>query len=241
MTSPKNPYFAPAAVNRFWGYFFARGIFDPVDDFRFSNPPTDPDLLDALSRDFANHGYDLKYLFRVIVQSNTYQESGVTNETNKDEKISYSHALPRPLDAEVLLDAIIQLAGTNRDLQTTRTITWTDDGASQFLKVYGRPDRMTVPERDTKPNLSQALDQLAGATYTTLLSKDGSSLDQLIHNRASDAQIIEELYLSALSRYPTVEEQGELQKLVQRASTRREGLENLMWALMNSEGFVHNY
>jgi hypothetical protein len=91
------------------------------------------------------------------------------------------------------------------------------------------------------PNLSQALDQLAGATYTTLLSKDGSSLDQLTHNGASDAQIIEELYLSALSRYPTVEEQGELQKLVQRASARREGLENLMWALMNSEGFVHNY
>jgi Protein of unknown function (DUF1553)/Protein of unknown function (DUF1549)/Bacterial Ig-like domain (group 2) len=241
MTSPKNPFFAQAAVNRFWGYFFTRGIVDPVDDFRSSNPPTDPDLLQALSKDFADHGYDLKHLFRVIVQSNTYQESGLTNDTNKEDKISYSHALPRPLDAEVLLDAIIQLAGTNRDLRTTRTITWTDDGGSQFLKVYGRPDRTTVPERDTKPNLSQALDQLAGETYTSLLSKEGGTLERVLHDGASNAQIIEELYLSSLSRYPTAEEQTELQKLIQRGSTRREGLENLMWALMNSEGFVHNY
>lgn len=241
MTSPRNPFFAQAAVNRFWGCFFARGIVDPVDDFRSSNPPSDPDLLAALSRDFVASGYDLKHLFRIIVQSNTYQESGTTNDSNKEDRISYSHALPRPLDAEVLLDAIIQLAGTNRDLRTTRTITWTDDGASQFLKVYGRPDRMTVPERDTKPNLSQALDQLAGDTYTSLLSKDGGTLERLLREGASDPQIIEDLYLSSLSRYPTAEEQTELQKLIQQAPTRRDGLENLIWALVNSEGFVHNY
>ncbi len=241
MTAPKNPYFARAAVNRFWAYFFGRGIVDPVDDFGATNPPTDPELLEALSRDFVDHGYDLKHLFRVIVQSNTYQESGATNDTNKDDKLSYSHALPRPLDAEVLLDAIIQLAGTNRDLQTPRTITWTDDGGSQFLKVYGRPDRMTVPEREMRPNLTQALDQLAGATYTSLLSKDGNSLDRLLHSGASNGQIIEEFYLGALSRYPAPEEQSELQKLIHQARTRREGFENLLWAITNSEGFVHNY
>jgi hypothetical protein len=241
MTSRKNPYFAQAAVNRFWGCFFGRGIVDPVDDFRSSNPPTDPDLLDALSRDFVEHGYDLKHLFRVIVQSNTYQESGATNDTNKEDETSHSHAIPRPLDAEVLLDAIIQLVGANKDLQTTRAITWTDDGGSQFLKVYGRPDRMTVPERDMKPNLTQALDQLAGATYTSLLSKSGGSLDRLVQSGASDAQIIEELYLSALSRYPTSEEQNELQKLIHQGPSRREDLENLLWAVVNSEGFVHNY
>jgi hypothetical protein len=241
MTSPKNPYFGRAAVNRFWGYFFGRGIVDPVDDFGSSNPPTDPDLLEALSRDFVDHGYDLKHLFRVIVQSNTYQESGAANDTNKEDRVSYSRALPSPLDAEVLLDAIIQLAGANRDLQTARTIMWTDDGGSQFLKVYGRPDRMTVPEREMKPNLTQALDQLAGATYTSLLSKEGGSLDRLLRSGATDAQIIEEFYLTALSRYPTPEEQSALQELIHQSPTRREGFENLLWALINSEGFVHNY
>lgn len=238
---PQEPLFGRAAVNRFWGYFFGRGIVDPVDDFGSSNPPTDPDLLEALSRDFVDHGYDLKHLFRVIVQSNTYQESGAANDTNKEDRVSYSRALPRPLDAEVLLDAIIQLAGANRDLQTARTIMWTDDGGSQFLKVYGRPDRMTVPEREMKPNLTQALDQLAGATYTSLLSKEGGSLDRLLRSGATDAQIIEEFYLTALSRYPTPEEQSALQELIHQSPTRREGFENLLWALINSEGFVHNY
>src|SRR5260370_1026787 len=98
-----HPYFAEAAVNRIWSYFFGRGIVDPVDDFRSSNPPTHPELVKALARDFRESGYDLKRLMRTIVQSRTYQLSGTPNETNKDDKIDYSHPRPRPLEPPILL------------------------------------------------------------------------------------------------------------------------------------------
>ena len=100
------PQFAKAAVNRVWGYFFGKGIVDPVDDFRIANPPTHPDLLEALARDFSEHGFDLKRLMRRILRSRTYQLSSRVNETNQDDEMNYSRALPRPLEAEVLLDAI---------------------------------------------------------------------------------------------------------------------------------------
>ena len=115
MTSLSNPYFAAAAVDRIWGYFFARGIVDPVDDFRATNPPTHPELLGALARDFAEHHYDLKRLVRLIVQSRTYQLSGTPNSTNKNDLTDYSHASPRALDAEVLLDAISRVTGIDED------------------------------------------------------------------------------------------------------------------------------
>src|SRR5262249_30177127 len=104
MTS--HPYFAEAAVNRIWGYFFARGIVDPVDDFRSTNPPTHPELLAALAKDFREHGYDLRHLMKTIVSSRTYQLSHRSNETNREDVINYSHSLARGLDAEVLLDAV---------------------------------------------------------------------------------------------------------------------------------------
>ena len=109
MTS--HPWFAEAAVNRMWAYFFGRGFVNPVDDFSVTNPPTHPQLLTALAEDFRSHGYDLKHLFRLITQSQTYQLSSTSNESNRDEEINYSHALARPLEAEVLLDAISSATG----------------------------------------------------------------------------------------------------------------------------------
>ena len=109
VTSLDNPFFARASVNRMWGYFFPRGIVEPVDDFRTANPATHPELLDALAEDFKQHGYDLKHLVRRIVQSRTYQLSGRSNETNRGDTINCARSLPRRLDAEVLLDAISQV------------------------------------------------------------------------------------------------------------------------------------
>src|SRR5262249_20146523 len=106
-----HPYFAEAAANRVWGYFFGRGIVDPVDDFRWSNPATHPALLAALASDFREHGHDLKRFMRLIVQSRTYQLSSVPNDSNKNDRINYARSLPRPLDTEVLLDAISSATG----------------------------------------------------------------------------------------------------------------------------------
>src|ERR1051326_6853256 len=109
-----HPYFAEAAVNRFWAYFWGRGIVDPVDDFRLSNPPTHPELLGALAKDFREHNFDIKHLIRTLVSSKTYQLSSEPNQSNRQDQINYSHALYRPLETEVLLDAISQVTGKTR-------------------------------------------------------------------------------------------------------------------------------
>ena len=160
MTS--HPYFAEAAVNRVWSSFFGRGIVDPVDDFRSTNPPTHPELLEKLAQDFRDHGHDLRHLMRLIVTSRTYQLSSVPNETNKDDLLNYSHAMSRPLDAEVLLDAIPDITGVPEVFSTavdtnasgagqapigTRAINLhqSDVYFSRFLDLYGRPNRLTRP------------------------------------------------------------------------------------------------
>ena len=242
MTSPQNPYFAEAMVNRMWGYFFSRGIVDPVDDFRSTNPPTHPNLLKALAQEFIQHGYDLKHLIRLIVQSRTYQLSSTPNPTNQQDRINYSRTLPRPLDAEVFLDAISQVTELGLDhLKSRRAIAWTRSGGSHFLKIHGQPDRLTVPERKVEPTLLQALHQLAGTTYTEKLSPEGGRIEHLLKNRASDSEIIEELYLVALSRFPSAEEQSQLQRLIQERASRREAIEDLLWGLLNSEEFICNH
>ena len=153
-----HPYFAEAAVNRLWSTFFGRGLVDPVDDFRLTHPPSHPGLLRALARDFREQGHDLKRLMRQIVRSRTYQLSGRTNRSNGKDRTNYSRALPRPLDAEVVLDAISQFTGISEDLlhwdpgrepPGTRAINvvWPDVVPSHFLELHGRPDRQMIPER----------------------------------------------------------------------------------------------
>lgn len=228
MTSPDNPYFAPAMANRMWGYFFGRGIVDPVDDFRSNNRATHPRLLEALSRHFVRSGYDLRSLIRLMVESRTYQLSGDPNSSNRYDRVNYSRALPRPLDSEVLLRAISQVSGVKGE-----------DG--NFFNVYGKPDLGSIPERDMKPSLLQALHQLAGPTFTAKLSREGGRVDSLLQRQASDESIIEELYLAALCRFPTEAEQAGLKAMIRRQDSRREAVEDLLWALVNSEQFLNNH
>ncbi len=255
MTSPDNPYFAEAIVNRIWGHFFGRGIVEPVDDFRATNPATHPDLLEALSRDFVDHGYDLKHLLRTILGSHTYQLSGKANHTNRDDKVNYSRALPRLLEAPVLLDAITQATGADSELIVsddadassgappgTRAISLLPGMVpSPFFEVYNRNDRRGVPEKKPQLTLLQSLHRLSGPTFTSRLTQEGSRVDRLMKKGYGDRQIIEELYLSALTRFPTDRELSGLEAMIAEQPSRREGYQSLTWALVSSREFVHNH
>ncbi len=252
-----NPYFAEATVNRIWGQFFGRGIVDPVDDFRSTNPPTHPELLAALAADFRKNGYDLRRLMKTIAMSRTYQLSRASNATNKDDVVNYSHALPRPLDAEVLLDALVDATGIQEVFSTavadgssvgqapvgTRAINLKDPDMyfSRFLELYGRPNRGAIPERSLHPNLGQALHMLAGSTYADRLSAKESRLARLLHDGASNARIFEEFYLAAYARFPEPDEIQALEQTLAKRSDREAGLREFVWALTSSREFAENH
>ena len=245
MTSPDRPEFAEAIVNRIWGHFFGRGIVDPVDDFKLANPATHPDLLAALAEDFRDGGYDLRQLMRRIVRSRVYQLSSVPNPSNRTDRTNYARAHPRPLDAEVLLDAISQVTGVPERFGTkpegTRAINLvsSDMYPSRFLDLYGRPNRQMVPQRKVEASLGQALHLLAGPTYTDKLSGEGSRISRLLAAGASNAEIVEEFYLAALSRFPTAEELGELEGWIEGQDSRQKAVEDLVWALVGSREFAY--
>jgi hypothetical protein len=238
-----HPYFAEAAVNRMWGHFFGRGIVDPVDDFRVANPPSHPDLLAALAGDFRENGFDLKHLMHRIVTSRTYQLSSKTNQSNRRDEINYSHALPRPLEAVVLLDAISQVTGVPESFGNmpagTRAVQM-PFAQGFFLGIFDRPLRDAVPEPTGKPNLGQALHMLAGTTFNRKLAEEGGRLQRLLKNGASDREIIEEFYLAALTRLPREPELSGLQSMFQERA-RQEVAEDLVWALVTSREFSENH
>ena len=252
-----HPYFAEAAVNRIWGYFFGRGIVDPVDDFRSTNPATHPELLTALAKNFQQNGYNLRQLMKVIVMSRTYQLSYQANATNKTDVTNYSHSLPRALDAEVLLDGVVAVTGVPETFSTavseggtvgqapanTRAINLKDPDMyfSRFLELYGRPNRGAIPERSGKPNLGQALHMLAGATYVDRLSSPKSRLRILLDRDAADAEIFDEFFVAALGRGPDREELAELSQLVSQRGDRPAALREFVWALISSREFAENH
>ena len=253
MTS--HPYFAEATVNRVWSFLFGRGIVEPVDDFRSTNPPTHPELLQALAKDFRDHGYDLKYLIRTIAQSRTYQSSSSTNEANKDDTVNYSHALPRPLEAAVLLDAITSVTGTPEKFEFHSAAGGGDAPLgsramqmmpeicpSQFMDAFGRSMRKALSAGPPQPNLLEAMHMIAGPTFHSKIVAEGGRLDRLTKQGASDRQILDEFYMAAFTRQPTLtERQKLLDFLAQRASRRKEALAGLIWAIISSREFEYNH
>jgi hypothetical protein len=254
MTS--HPYFAEAAVNRMWGYFFGRGIVDPVDDFRSTNTATHPELLKALAEDFREHGHDLKHLIRTIVSSRTYHLSSEPNDTNAEDRINYSHSIPKRLDAEVLLDLISQATGVPERL--LHSSNQTQPGAlplgarainivepdmfrSRFLEVYGKPDRLAMPERENLANLGQALHMLVGATYNDKLDREEGRVNTLLKQDASDSEVIEELYLAAFSRFPTEAEHMGLKEWLSERPSRPDAIGSLLWGLIASREFASSH
>ena len=249
LTSKNNPYFAKAIVNRVWSYFFARGIIDPVDDIRSSNPPINPELLAALTKDFIDHHFDLQHLIRTIVDSRTYQLSSHTNEWNADDdNNNFSHALPRRLTAEELMDAISISTGSRmvfKDVPKDYLAEELPDskvGMGGFLDLFGRPQRESPCEceRRSEVSLKQALNLINGPAVGDAVADPDGRIARLILKGAPDREIIQDLYVATLDRPPTAEEVQKAQDYLKGSKNRTEKAQDLEWALLNSYAFLFN-
>ncbi|HWE38472.1 MAG TPA: DUF1553 domain-containing protein [Isosphaeraceae bacterium] len=247
LTSPENPYFARSVVNRVWSYFLGKGIIDPVDDIRSGNPPSNPELLEFLEKDFVAHKFDLRHLMRTIARSRTYQLSYKTNRFNEDDSINFSHAVPRRLTAEELLDAIDVATGRAPRFPGVPAGFRADQLPDSqvgggFLDLFGRPPRETPCEceRSSEVSLSQALNLVNGPTIAEALVDPDGRIARLLRPNPDDTKIIEEMYLAALSRLPTADELAKSREYFSKADTKAEAAQDLLWALINSPAFLFN-
>ncbi len=249
LTAPENPFFARAIVNRVWGLMMGRGIVEPVDDFRVTNPATNEPLLDALAKDFVEHRYDLKHLLKTIAASAAYQRSSAARAGNARDTRNYARYFKKRMPAEVLLDAIGQVTGVPENFrghpEGTRAIQMWDSRLDvDFLETFGRPVRQSVCEceRPTEGSVPQMLHLMNSFTMQERLTRDPSLVSSLAKSTKSEDEIVQELYLSALSRYPTAEELGVAKAAFTREKvTRKQGVEDVLWALLNSAEFILNH
>jgi hypothetical protein len=247
LTSPDNPFFARSLANRIWSYFFHRGIIDPVDDIRTTNPPINPELLDALTRDFVAHKFDARHLMRMIVLSRTYQRSSIPNETNAQDDMNFSRMIPRRLPAETLLDSLMQATGVTENIGGAPggfTAKQLPDAEvqSDFLNLFGKPQRVEACEceRDDGSNMLQALHLINGDVIFRRVSAPNGRLAQLLAKKPADPELIEQVYLWSLCRRPSERERQVSLKLFQTygKAKRNEAAQDLLWALLNSKDFL---
>lgn len=246
LIAPENPFFSRAIANRMWKQFMGRGLVEPVDDFRDTNPPTHPALLEALATDFVENGYDLRHLIRRITSSRAYQLSSIPTAANQEDTGGYSRYYARRLSAEQLLDSIALATGVPERFESlypgTRAAQLPEpEIPSHFLDVFDRPSRQLVSDRVTTNSLNQALHLVSGDTIQDKLADADGILGRLAAQDLPEQAIIEELYLRTLSRYPTPGESDEARSAVGEARTRREGLEDVFWALLNSKEFLYQH
>lgn len=249
VTSPANPWFAKNLVNRVWAHYLGRGLIDPVDDVRVTNPPSNPELLDAISKNFLAHHYDIRDLIRLITSSRTYQLSTQPNHSNERDEQNFSRALFKRLPSEVLSDAISQITGIEEKFPGvpagTRAIQlWDNEVPHYFLKTFGRPERTTpcTCERSVEPNVAQVLHILNSPEIQAKLSHEGGRTAKLVRRLPEDAAVVEELYLTVFSRYPTARERKiGVEYFREHASDRRKSAEDLTWSLMNTSEFLFNH
>lgn len=255
LTDPANKLFAQAQVNRIWYHLMGRGLVDPVDDFRATNPASIPSLLDALAQDFVKHNYDLRRAIRTIMNSRAYQTSSEPNETNADDEGNFARGIVRRLTAEQLLDAQNQVTGVPSrfngypeglraaQIPGARAVRARDRKLSDgdmFLKVFGKPERLLTCEceRSTDTSMGQAFQLISGPGIHELLSEAGNRIGRLQQAGASPEKIVDELYWSALGRPPSAREVARCVAYVREAGDQRRALEDLTWALINSKEFV---
>lgn len=255
MADPENPFFAPALVNRYWKHFFGRGLVDPEDDLRVTNPASNPQLLDALAQHFVETGFDMRDLMRVICQSETYQFSSDANDLNLSDRRNHSRFYPKRLPAEVLLDAIDSVLGTTTAFDGmpagTQAVSLPDTNFnSYFLTVFGRPEAATACEceRAMDANLAQSLHLLNSKEMQGKLADEQGRAARYAAALASEspagggeAQHIEEFYLRALSRPPTADEMRGIMDFIETREDRRAAYEDVLWALVNSKEFLFNH
>ena len=247
MTAKSNPFFARTLVNRYWKHFFGRGLVDPEDDMRVTNPASNPQLLAALEAHFKKSDYNLKDLVRTICTSTTYQLSAISNKHNKNDKQSFSKFQPRRLNAEVLLDAIDGVTLTKTRFSgvdnKTRAVQLPDNAFdSYFLKVFGRPDSSSACEceRSDGTNLAQLLHLLNSKEI--LAKAAGKRAQELSRSKQPHSERLTDLYLTAYSRKPSAEELEVLTSYIEKKGRNtKAAYEDIVWAVINSEEFLFNH
>ena len=247
LTAPENPFFARATVNRIWKELMGRGLVEPTDDFRATNPPSHPELLDRLAAFLVENGYRLKPLMALISKSATYQLASAANAVNAEDGLNYSHYAIRRLRAEQLLDAVSDVTGVPEKFpgfyRGKRAIDLPDSGVnSYFLEQFDRSPRDVAScTRLATTTVSQAMHMLAGDTLNAKISSPEGRLAAMIEEGVSREDIVRRFYLLALSRAPTEREIGQAAAFVSKRSDRKQGLEGFVWALLNSKEFLFNH
>ena len=248
MTATNNPWFASNVANRTWAHFLGRGIVEPVDDVRLTNPPTNPALLDALSQHFKDSEFDYRRLVKTILMSATYQRSPDVNRTNERDEQNYSRYLFKQLEAEVMLDAISQVTGRMEKFEGvpvgSRAIElWDSSVPNYFLKVFGRPVRATACEceRVSEPTISQVLHVLNSPAIQKKLSHQDGRIRAIGVDFADNKKAVQEIYLTCFARYPTSDELAAAVEYLEQTDDRQTGLEDVAWSVMNSLEFLFNH
>lgn len=245
-----NPWFARNLANRLWAHFIGRGIVEPVDDVRLTNPPSNPELLDALAGKLVACQFDLHEMIRAITASRTYQLSSEPNSTNRGDEQNYSRALLRPMEAEVLLDAVCQVTGVPEKFDNVpagaRAIQlWDSHVPHDFLKTFGRPIRATACtcERVGEPSVAQVLKLMNSPSLQAKLAHAEGNVARWTRRAETDpAAAVEQMYLTFFNRYPDEKERQHAQgKLPAEGAARQRAIEDLAWSLMNSTEFLFQH
>jgi hypothetical protein len=250
---PHTRMFARMQVNRIWFHLMGRGLVDPVDDFRVSNPPSHPELLEALADDFVKHGYDMQHTIRTIMNSRVYQLSWRPNETNAEDETFHSHAIVRRLTAEQLSDSLARVTGSPLGIdgypQGTR-MAQVGEGRKYyrpirtttelFAAAFGKPPRLITSEceRSNELAIPQAFQLISGPMLQGLLIRPGNRIDKLVGSEMTNEQIVDELFLTALSRAPSAAERSALAERLSATPDRHHACEDILWALVNSKEFL---
>ena len=247
-TAPENPWFARNLANRLAAHFLGRGVIEPVDDVRATNPPGNPALLDALARVVTDSRFDLKQFIRTLAASRTYQLSATPNDTNAQDEQNYSRALFKRLPAEVLFDAVCQVTGVPEKFDGvpsgTRAIQlWDSQTQHYFLKLFGRPVRVTACEceRNSEASIAQVLHLLNSPNLQSKLSHANGQLARFVASHPDNAKLADELYLTFFSRMPTATERQLVAKHLAASPDRQQGVEDYAWSLLNAVEFVFNH
>ena len=245
VTAPENAFFARNWANRFWSYFMGRGLVEPVDDLRLTNPASMPALLDALADEFVRSGYDARQLIRTICTSQVYQRASEISPARDEDGAFHTHHRPRRLSAQVLADAIDAATGIATDYEGlpagTRAIQLPDPKIrSEFLNMFGRSQRANPCEcaSTSNPDLAQALYLINSEEVQQKVSNPKNRAKRLLAGGAADDAIFDQLYLRTLSRLPTDAERQVLRQQIAAATSREEAFEDLLWSLLNSSRFV---
>jgi hypothetical protein len=245
LTAADNPHFARSMANRLWSYFYHRGIIDPVDDLRSTNPPINPQLLDALTVQLVRSKFDARQLMRLIVSSQTYQRSSQPNESNVHDESNFSHFVPRRVPAEALLDTLVQATGVAENFANSPggfTAKQLPDAEvqSDFLGLFGKPQRAEACEceRDAGSNMLQALHLINGKSILGRVTAPNGRVAQLVRDKMEDEPAVRELYLWSLARQPQPAELEQAIAHIKSYQDKREAaLQDLFWALLNSRQF----